>query len=104
MNDATVLVQDQADAQILLDATEEFADWDNMQLNLGKTVVLDADGGSGELDLARLTYKKVPVKIFAEAESCRQLGFWATASGRMSATKQLVVIVFRFSAAHVQWS
>jgi hypothetical protein len=50
MDDITVLAQGNEGAQILLNATHEFRVWSNMRLNLGKTVVEDIDGGSGELD------------------------------------------------------
>ena len=47
MDDITSLAQDNAGAQILLNATQEFEAWSNMRLNLSKTVVVDIDGGSG---------------------------------------------------------
>ena len=50
MDDVTVLAQDNAGGQALLDATQEFESWSNMRLNLTKTVVVDIDGGSGEMD------------------------------------------------------
>ena len=50
MDDITVLAQDNAGGQVLLDATQEFETWSNMRLNLNKTVVVDIDGGSGEVD------------------------------------------------------
>jgi hypothetical protein len=43
--------------QVLFNATQEFSEWSNMQLNLGKTVVIVTDCGNGELDPPRLTYK-----------------------------------------------
>ena len=55
-----------------------------MRLNLNKTVVVDIDGGSGEVDPPQLTYHQRPVKVFEATESCRHL--------------------FRFSAAQVRWS
>jgi hypothetical protein len=76
MDDITVLAQGNEGAQILLNATHEFGVWSNMRLNLGKTVVEDIDGGSGELDPPRLTYQDHPVKIFQANESCRHLGYW----------------------------
>ncbi len=133
MDDVTVLTQDNAGAQTLLDATQEFESWSNMRLNLTKTVVVDIDGGSGEMDPPHLTYHQRPVKVFKVTESCRHLGFWATPNGNMTATKQRVLVrtkevlgllthhpletkvarelfqsmaisVFRFSAAQVRWS
>jgi hypothetical protein len=56
MDDITVLAQDNAGGQALLDATQEFETWSNMRLNLNKTVVVDIDGGSGEVDPPQLTY------------------------------------------------
>ena len=47
MDDITTLAQDNAGAQILLNATQEFEAWSKMKLNLNKTVVVDIDGGSG---------------------------------------------------------
>ena len=41
MDDITTLAQDNTGSQILLDAIQEFEDWSNMRLNLGKTVVMD---------------------------------------------------------------
>jgi hypothetical protein len=41
MDDITTLAQDNAGSQTLLDAIQEFEDWSNMRLNLGKTVVMD---------------------------------------------------------------
>jgi hypothetical protein len=133
MDDITTLAQDNPGSQILLDAIQEFEDWSNMRLNLGKTVVMDIDGGSGQQDLPTLTYKGRPVKTFQAEDSCRHLGFWATPNGDMAKTKQRVlaktrevlgllthhpleskiakelfhsmaVSVFRFSAAQVRWS
>jgi hypothetical protein len=104
-----------------------------MRLNIGKTVVVEIDCGSGELDPPQLTCKNKPVKGFQANESCRHLGFWATPNGDMTVTKQRVltkteevlgilshypleaktakelfqsmaVSVFRFSAAQVRWS
>ena len=131
--DITVLAQDNTGGQVLLDATQEFETWSNMRLNLNKTVVVDIDGGSGEVDPPQLTYHQRPVKVFKATESCRHLGFWATPNGNMAATKQRVLVrtkevlgllthhpletkvakelfqsmaisVFRFSAAQVRWS
>jgi hypothetical protein len=105
-----------------------------MRLNLNKTVVVDIDGGSGEVDPPQLTYHQRPVKVFKATESCRHLGFWATPTGNTPKTpRQLVLVrtkevlgllthppletkvakelfqsmaisVFRFSAAQVRWS
>ncbi len=104
-----------------------------MKLNLNKTVVVDIDGGSGEVDPPQLTYNQQPVKVFHATESCRHLGFWATPNGNTADTKKRVlaktkevlgllthhpletktakelfqsmtVSVFRFSAAQVRWS
>jgi hypothetical protein len=104
-----------------------------MRLNIGKTVVVDIDGGSGEMDPPQLTYKNQLVKGFQANESCRHLGFWTTPNRDMAVTKQRVltkteevlgilthhpleaktakelfqsmaVSVFRFSAAQVRWS
>ena len=47
--------KDNPGSQILLDAIQEFEDWSNMRLNLGKTVVMDIDGGSGQQDPPTLT-------------------------------------------------
>jgi hypothetical protein len=133
MDDITVLAQDNAGGQALLDATQEFKTWSNMRLNLNKTVVVYIDGGSGEVDPPQLTYHQRPVKVFKATESCRHFGFWATPNGNMAATKQRVLVrtneelgllthhpletkvakelfqsmaisVFRFSAAQVRWS
>jgi hypothetical protein len=133
MDDITTLAQDSTGAQILLNAIQDFADWSNMQLNLGKTVVIDIDGGSGQLDPPKLTYKQPTVETFQAAESCRHLGYWATPNGDMVKTKKRVltktrevlgllkhhpleskiakelfhsmaVSVFRFSAAQVRGS
>jgi hypothetical protein len=133
MDDVTVLAQDNAGGQALLDATQEFETWSNMRLNFNKTVVVDIDGGSGEVDPPQLTYHQRPVKVFKATESSRHLGFWATPNGNMAATKQRVLVrtkevlgllthhlletkvakelfqsmsisVFRFSAAQVRWS
>jgi hypothetical protein len=132
MDDVTVLVQDDTGGQILLDATHEFEVWSNTKLNLSKTVVVDIDGGSGEVDSPNLTYNQQPIKVLQATESCRHLGFWATPNGNMTVTKHRVlaktkevlgllthhpletktakelfqsmaVSVFRFSAAQVQW-
>jgi hypothetical protein len=133
MDYITTIAQDNTGSQILLNAIQEFEDWSNMRLNLGKTVVMDIDGGSGQLDPPTLTYKGRTVKIFQVEESCRHLGFWSTPNGDMTKTKQRVlaktrevlgllthhpleskitkelfhsmeVSVFRFSAAQVRWS
>jgi len=133
MDDVTVVTQDDAGAQTLLDATQEFETWSNMRLNLTKTVVVVTDGGSGERDPPQLTYHQRPVKVVKATDSCRHLGFWATPDGNMAATKQRVLVrtkevlgllthhpletkvarelfqsmaisVFRFSAAQVRWS
>jgi hypothetical protein len=133
MDDITTLAQDNTGAQILLDATQQFEAWSNTKLNLSKTVVVDIDWGSGEVDPSQLTYKQRPVKVFQATESCRHLGYWATPNGDMATTKQRVlaktrevlrllmhhplatkiakelfqsmaVSVFRFSAAQVRWS
>ena len=56
MDDITVLAQDNAGGQVLLDATQEFETWSNIRLNLNKTVVVDIDGGSGEVYPPQLTY------------------------------------------------
>jgi hypothetical protein len=133
MDDITTLAQDNTGSQILLDAIQELEDWSNTRLNLGKTVVMDVDGGSGQQDPPTLKYKGRPVKTFQAEDSCRHLGFWATPNGDMAKTKQRVlaktrevlgllthhpleskiakelfhsmaVSVFRFSAAQVRWS
>jgi hypothetical protein len=111
----------------------EFEAWSNTKLNLSKTVEIDIDGGSGEVDPPQLTYNQQPIKKFQATESCRHLGFWATPNGNMEVTKHRVlakakevpgllthhpletkiakdlfqsmaVSVFRFSAAQVRWS
>ena len=63
----------------------------DMRLNIGKTVVVDIDGGSGELDPPKLTNKNQPVKVFQANESCRHLSFGATPNGDMTVTKQRVL-------------
>ena len=132
MDDISTWSQDNEGTQILVDATQEFSDRSNMQLNLGKTVVSVTDGGSGEMGTPCLTYKNQPVKVLQVTDSCRHLGYWATANGDKTATKQRVlektkaalgvlthhpleaktarelfrsmaVSVFRFSAAQEQW-
>ena len=104
-----------------------------MKVNLSKTWVIDVDGGSGETDLPQLEFRGQPVKLLDPTESCRYLGYWATANGDMTATKERVrsktkealevlthhpleadvarelfqctaVSVFRFSAAQVPWT
>ena len=82
--------QDNEGTQILFDATQEFSDRSNMQLNLGKTVVSGTDHGSGEMDMPCLTCKNQPVKVLQVTDSCRHLGYWATTNGDKTATKQLV--------------
>jgi hypothetical protein len=61
-----------------------------MQLNLGKTVVSVTDGGGGEMEISCLTYKNQPVKVLQVTDRCRHLGYWATANGDKTATKQRV--------------
>jgi hypothetical protein len=90
MDDITALVQDNAGAQILLNATQEFEAWSNTRLNLSKTVVIDIDGGSGEVDPPHLTYNQQAVKIFQATESCRHLVFWETPNGNMAVIKHRV--------------
>jgi hypothetical protein len=63
----------------------------HMRLNLGKTVVVEKIGRSVELDPQRLTYQDHPVKIFQANENCRHLGFWTTANGDITVTKQRVL-------------
>jgi hypothetical protein len=133
MDYVTVLAQDNAGGQMLLNATHEFEAWSKTKLNLSKTVVIDIDGGSGEVDPPQLTYTQQPVKVFKATESCRHLGFWATPNGNMAVTnhrvlaktkevlgllthhpletktskelfQSMAVSVFRFSAAQVRWS
>ena len=133
IDDATVLAQNQAGGQVLLDAIQEFEDWSGMKVNLSKTWVLDVDGGSGETDLPQLEFKGQPVRLLDPTASCRYLGYWATANGDMTATKERVrsktkealevlthhpleadvarelfqctaISVFRFSAAQVPWT
>jgi hypothetical protein len=58
MDDVTALAQDNAGGQILLNAMHEFEAWSNTKLNLSKTVVIDIDGGSGEVDPPQLTYNQ----------------------------------------------
>jgi len=91
MDDITTLTQDNTGSQILLDTIQEFEDWSNMRLNLGKTVVMDIDRGSGQQDPPTLTYKGRQVKAFQAEDSCRHLGFWATPNGDMVKTKQRVL-------------
>jgi len=91
MDDITTLAQDNPGSQILLDAIQEFEDWSNMRLNLGKTLVMDIDGGSGQQDPPTLMYKGRPVKTFQAEDSCRHLAFWATPNGDMAKTKQRVL-------------
>ncbi len=69
MDDITTLAQDNPGSQILLDAIQEFEEWSNIRLNLGKTVVMDIDGGSGQQDPPTLTYKGRPVKTFQAEEA-----------------------------------
>jgi hypothetical protein len=88
----TVLVQDDAGGQILLNATHEFEAWSNTKLNLSTTVVIDIDRGSGEVDPPQLTYNQQPIKIFQATESCRHLGFWATPNSNMAVTKSRVLV------------
>jgi hypothetical protein len=90
MEDIITWSQETKGTQILFDATQEFSDWSNMQLNLGKAVVSVTDGDSGEIDMPCLTYKNQPVKVLLVTDSCRHLGYWATANGDMTVTKQRV--------------
>ena len=128
-----VVAQDNLGSQILMDDVQEFEIWSNTKLNMVKTVVMSINGGSGEKDPPRVTYKQQPIKVFQATESCRHLGYWATPNGDMIKTKRRVlaktrevlgllthhpletktakelfqsmaVSVFRFSAAQVRWS
>jgi hypothetical protein len=92
MDDVPALAQNNAGGQILLNATHEFEAWSNTKLNLNKTVVIDIDGGSGEVDPPQLTYNQQPIKTFQATESCRHLGFWATPNGNKDVTKHRVLV------------
>jgi hypothetical protein len=91
IDNITTFSQGNEGAQILLNATQELGACSNMRLNLVKTVVVDIDRGSSERGPQRLTYHDHPVKIFQAYASCRNLGYWATANGDMTATKQRVL-------------
>ena len=80
------MAQNQAGGQVLLDVIQEFEDWSGMKVNLSKTWVIDVDGGSGETDLPQLEFRGQPVKLLDPTESCRYLGYWATANGDMTLT------------------
>jgi hypothetical protein len=133
MDDVTALTQDNAGGKILLNASHEFEAWSNTKLNLSKTVVIDIDGASGEVDPPQLTYNQQTIKKIQATESCRHLGSWTTPNGNRDVTKHRVlaktkevlgllthhpletkiakelfpsmaVSVFRFSAAQMRWS
>ncbi len=104
MDDVTTFSQDNEAAQSLLNAVQEFEHWSNMRLNIGKTVVVDIDGGSGELDPPQLTYKIKPVKGFQANESCRHAHHPLEAKTAKERFQSMAVSVFRFSAAQVRWS
>ena len=91
IDDVTTFSQDNGGAQSHLNAVQEFEHWSNMRLNIGKTVVVDIDGRSGELDPPQITYKNQQVKGFQANESCRHSGFWATPNGDYAVTKQCVL-------------
>ena len=75
-----------------MDTVQEFEEWSGMKVNLKKTCMLIIDGNKGRQKVSgRVTYKGVPVRVLGEKESCRYLGFWETANGDMSETKQRVM-------------
>ena len=40
--------------------------------------------------MGRVTFRGEPIKALKETESCRYLGFWGTANGDMTVTKEKV--------------
>jgi hypothetical protein len=69
MDDINTLSQENEGTQILLNEVQKFSGWSNMQINLGKTVVVVSDGESGVMDHPRLKYKNKTVKVMTATES-----------------------------------
>jgi len=87
----TVLAQDSVGMQILLNATQEFEEWNGIPVNTLKTKQMTVDGIEvNRTTTEELTYHDKPLPIAPESESVRYLDFWATPNGNMQAVKDLV--------------
>ena len=134
VDDCSLFAQTTGGMQVLMNTVQEFEEWSGLKVNLKKTCMLIIDGCKKRRKiLGRVTFRGEPIKTLKETESCRYLGFWGTANGDMTVTKEKVkekarnardmlkhhpltpelalelfmsigVGVFRFSAALVQWT
>ena len=75
----TLLTQNEAKMQQLMNAVQAFEVWSVIQVNTTKTKLMTVDGiVANRADTVKVTYKHEPLIITPESEEVRYLGFWAT--------------------------
>jgi hypothetical protein len=91
VDDCSLFAQTTGGMQVLMNTVQEFAEWSGLKVNLKKTCMLIIEGRKKRRRiLVRVTFRGEPIKALKETESCRYLGFWGTANGDMTMTKEKV--------------
>jgi len=115
--------------QTLLDVVQQFTTWCGMEINAQKTflLIIDKDRKRREsVPAPDLRIDGERLKTLDINDACWYLGYWGTGNGDMSAAREVVrkkarvacdlikisaqlfgqkrTGVFRFSAAHIEWS
>ncbi len=87
----TLLAQNEAKMQQLMNAVQEFEAWGGIQVNTTKTKLMTIDGITvNRTEPVTVTHRDEPLTITPESESVRYLVFWATPNDNMRATMDLV--------------
>jgi hypothetical protein len=78
-DDMTLVAQDGTGMQTLLNAIQEFEEWNGVPVNTMKTTQMTVDGAEANRTIVEaLTYNNKPLPIALESESIRYVGFLAT--------------------------
>ena len=87
----TLLTQNEAKMQQLMNAVQEFEAWSGIHVNTTKTKLMAIDGiAANRTDAVTVTYRDEPLTLTPESEAVRYLGFWATPNVNMKAAMDLV--------------
>jgi hypothetical protein len=87
----TLLAQNEAKMQQLMNAVQEFEAWSGIHVNTTKTKLMTIDGiAANRTDAVMVTYRDEPLIPTSESEAVRYLSFWVTPNGNMKAAMDLV--------------
>ena len=92
VDDLTLFAQSLGGAQALIDVVHEFEQWSGLRVNRDKSKLLVIRSPrAAQTQTEQIEYQGLPIETLSAVAPCRYLGYWGTAGGDMTATKQKVI-------------